>query len=239
VWSQWTRHAAVSHIRTIKPFSVVDWFRHDRVCADFWNRPSCSVKRLCAGWWSVEMAESRVDCEHDEFDVVRAVHWAAETAHWLRCESQRSIPVTAALCVAIFHSTYVLHVRYRIVWSTENDEKTILYRESPVTLQLMNVDQRLVRQRSRSANCYTCDSSMLHVWHWTVTRVTSNACDSLVTLTLHLTLSFVSDSTWCTMMNHSLVSWLVITTIHCDLLWSVISWCDVNESCQWIRSNPI
>ena len=70
-----------------------------------------SVKCLCTGWRSVGMEERRFDIEHNELDVVRAVHRAPETTHWLRRQTQSCLPLTAALCMAVIHSTYILYVR--------------------------------------------------------------------------------------------------------------------------------
>jgi len=71
-----------------------------------------SVRYLCTGWRSVFRMEERwSDAEHDELDVIRAVYCWSETTHWLRCQSQSCLPLTAALCLAVIHSAYVLYFR--------------------------------------------------------------------------------------------------------------------------------
>jgi len=62
-------------------------------------------------WWCAGVEANWSDSEHDQLNVVRTIYRAPETAHWLRRPSQSSLPVTAALCVAVIHSAYVLHVR--------------------------------------------------------------------------------------------------------------------------------
>jgi len=72
----------------------------------------CNGKRMCTGWRSVGMEERWSDAEHNQLDAVRAVHRAPATTHWLRRPNQSRLPLTAALCVAIVHSAYILYIRY-------------------------------------------------------------------------------------------------------------------------------
>jgi len=50
--------------------------------------------------------------EHDQLDVVRAVHRRTATSHRLRRQTQSPIPLSTALCLAVVHTAHLLHVWY-------------------------------------------------------------------------------------------------------------------------------
>jgi len=91
-------HGVVDHVRII-------------------HRGRRPVFRACVfgtGWWSVGLAKRWSDGEHDQLDIVRAVHRRSSTTHWLRRQTRSRLPLIAALRLAVVHPAHVLHIRYAV-----------------------------------------------------------------------------------------------------------------------------
>jgi len=99
-------------ITTLSVFSSPAYSDCYRSCWQYCTHTCVNnVSDLCPGWRCIGVEQCWFDCEHNQLNIIWAVHWASQTTHWLCCQNQFSLSVNAALCLAVVYSTYILYVR--------------------------------------------------------------------------------------------------------------------------------